>query len=253
MSNPISASARAKIRQAGHFRPSLHVEITGRLRDMIMRHELEPGAWVPEGELCERLGVSRTPLREALKALAAERLVTLYPYRGVAVAELSTDHVGHLFELQSMLETSAATLAATRATDAEIADFEKAHKRMVRFYERGDRKAYFALNEDLHRALVAMSHNPALVEAHATNLVQVQRARFVALDIGRRWAESVEQHTDILEALKARDAKRLAKLVKKHVDATGATVRTAVESYLEDKPASSEKPGGVRRRSPGKT
>jgi DNA-binding GntR family transcriptional regulator len=246
--NPTSNSARAKIRQARHFRPSLHVEITGRLRDMIMRHELEPGAWVPEGELCDRLGVSRTPLREALKALAAERLVTLYPFRGVAVAELSTDHVGHLFELQSMLESSAASLAAERATGTEIADFEKVHKRMVRFYERGDRKAYFALNEDLHKALVAMSHNPALVEAHATKLLQVQRARFVALDIGRRWAESVQQHSDILDALKSRDAKRLARLVRKHVEATGTTVRTAVENYLEGKPASSDKLGGVRRR-----
>ena len=126
-------AARARMPKPPGFRRSLHEELTGRLREMILRHHLLPGQWVPEAELCEDLGVSRTPLREALKALAAEKLVTLYPYRGVAVAELSREHVGHVFEVQSLLESMAAQLACERAAVAEIDAFEKIHKRMVRF------------------------------------------------------------------------------------------------------------------------
>jgi DNA-binding GntR family transcriptional regulator len=233
------------------FRRSLHEELTGRLRDMILRHHLLPGQWVPEAELCEDLGVSRTPLREALKALAAEKLVTLYPYRGVAVAEFSREHVAHVFEVQCMLESKAAELACERAAVDEIDEFEKTHKRMVRLFERGDRKAYFALNQELHRALVAMSHNPVLVETHAGVLVQVERARFLALDIGRRWEDSVSQHDAILLALQARDGDTIRAIVRRHIEETRLAVEAAIEARFGLEPPSPSRPPksrNVRRR-----
>lgn len=206
---------------------------------MILRHELLPGQWVPEAQLCEKLGVSRTPLREALKVLAAEKLVTLYPYRGVAVAELSLDHVGHLFEVQALLESAAARLACERASQVEIARFEHVHHRMVRFFERGDRKAYFALNQELHRALVAMSGNPALVEAHLGVLIQIERARYLALGVARRWKDSVAQHGAILDALRRRDVEAIEAVVTRHVGETRLAVQSAIRVHLEAGDASS--------------
>ena len=195
---------------------------------MIVRHELRPGEWIAEAQLSQALGVSRTPLREALKALASERLVVLHPFRGATVTGLSLEQVEHLFETQAILEAEAARLAASRGSDAEIASFEKKHRRMLGFFARGDRKPYFELNQELHRDLVAMSHNPVIVETHAIILTQVERARFAALDIGHRWEESVAQHEAILLALKARDPQLLATLVGAHVSGTGQTVQAAL-------------------------
>jgi DNA-binding GntR family transcriptional regulator len=233
-----------RVQSARAFRPSLHTELTSRLREMIMRHELRPGEWVPEAELCETLGVSRTPLREALKAIAVERLVILHPNRGATVADLLPEDVDHLFEAQSIIEGAASRLACQRGTDAEIANFAKVHRRMVRFFERKDRKAYFSLNQDLHRLLVAMSHNPSLIETHAGLITQIERARFLALDIGQRWETSMAQHDAILAALQARDGDSIQALVSQHARETHATVRGAVESHGN----AQSSPVGVRRR-----
>ncbi|AMJ62487.1 hypothetical protein AXW83_21230 [Bosea sp. PAMC 26642] len=203
---------------------------------MIVRHELQPGEWIAEAQLSQALGVSRTPLREALKALAAERLVVLHPFRGATVTDLSLEQVEHLFETQAILEAQAARLAASRASAAEIAAFEKKHLRMLGYFTRGDRKPYFELNQELHRDLVAMSHNPVIIETHAVILTQVERARFAALDIGHRWEESVAQHEAILLALKARDIEHLGQLVGIHVIGTGQTVRVALRTLETDLP-----------------
>jgi DNA-binding GntR family transcriptional regulator len=239
------ARSVTKRQGASSFRPSLHAELTSRLREMILRHELRPDEWVPETELCEDLGISRTPLREALKALAAEKLVILHPNRGATVAGLSVHDVEHLFEVQAIIESAAARLACLRASEAEIDAFEKVHHRMVRFFERGDRKAYFTLNQDLHRSLVEMAHNPALLENHAALMVQIERARFLALDIGHRWQDSVAQHKAVFDALRRRDVNQIEEVVRLHVTETGATVRNAVETRLGNPLATTT---GVRRR-----
>lgn len=206
------------------FRSSIHGELVAELRRMIVEHALPPGSRIAEAELCAAFGVSRTPLREALKALASERLVTLQPFRGAVVTGLSAERIAHLFEAQAILESQAARLAATRASAAEIAAFARKHRRMVRLFERGDRKGYFALNQELHADLVALSGNEVLVEAHAAVLVQVERARLAALDVGRRWSDSVAQHAAILAALADRDAERLATTLHDHVVETGAAL-----------------------------
>lgn len=195
---------------------------------MIVRHELRPGAWIAEAQLSQALGVSRTPLREALKALASERLVVLEPFRGATVTGLSPDQVGHLFKSQAIVEAQAARLAASRATESELAAFEKKHLRMLAHFARRERKPYSELNQGLHRDLVAMTHNPVLVETHAIILTQVERARFAAPSIGHRWEASVAEHDAILVALKARDANLLENLVSTHVMTTGQAVQSAL-------------------------
>jgi DNA-binding GntR family transcriptional regulator len=220
----------------------MHDGITAEIRAMIVRHELAPGSRVGEAELSQTLGVSRTPLREALKALAAERLIVLHPFRGATVSELPAEQVSHLFEAQALMESQAAQLACIRARDAEIAAFRSQHERMLRFFRNGNRKSYFAVNQELHRALVAMAHNPILVEAHASIMVQIERARFAALDHAHRWEESIAQHEAIFEALQARDAAGLAEIVRRHVIETGEIVRSALPS------AGTARPRGRARR-----
>ena len=211
------------------FRPSLHSELTSHVRNMILRHELKPSEWVPETELCEQLGVSRTPMREALKVLAAEQLVELHPNRGAMVAALLPKHVDDLFEAQAIIEGVAVKLACERATEDDIEAFRKIHARMIRAFERRERKQYFALNQDLHLSLVAMSHNTALVTAHSTLFMQVERARFLALEVGHRWEDSVAQHEAILTAMSVRDGALAQTLLEAHVRETQDAVRQAVE------------------------
>ena len=206
------------------FRSSIHGGLTAELRRMIVEHALPPGSRIAEAELCATFGVSRTPLREALKALASERLVTLQPFRGAVVTGLSAERIAQLFEAQAILEGQAARLAASRASAAGIAGFARKHRRMVRLFERGDRKGYFALNQELHADLVALSGNGVLVEAHAAVLIQVERARLAALDVGRRWSDSVAEHAEILAALEDRDGERLARTLHDHVMETGSAI-----------------------------
>lgn len=229
-------------RTARAFRPSLHAELTAHIRNMILRHELKPSEWVDEAALCEKLGVSKTPMREALKVLAAEGLVELHPNQGARVAALLPEHVDDLFEAQAIIEGNAARLACQHATEKDVEMFAKIHGRMVRAFKRKERKQYFALNQDLHLALVSMSHNTALVMAHSTLFMQIERARYLALDVGRRWEDSVAQHEEILAALSERDGARAQRLVETHVVATQHAVRRAVERQYPD-----EGPDTVRR------
>ncbi|MCY0148599.1 GntR family transcriptional regulator [Hoeflea sp. G2-23] len=222
------------------------MELTAHIRKMILHHELEPDEWVPESELCEKLGVSRTPLREALKVLASEKLVEIHPNRGAMVASLRPNDVDELFEAQAIIEGSAAFLACERATEEDVEAFRKIHLRMIRCFERRDRTQYFSLNQDLHLALVAMSHNSALVSAHSTLFIQVERARFLALDIGQRWADSVDQHEAILSAVASRNGPLAQKLVEQHILETREAVKAAVEMQNRD----NQKPGRTRPRRP---
>lgn len=121
-------------------------------------------------------------------------------------------------------------MACERASDEEIAAFGKLHRRMVAFFQKGDRKSYFALNQKLHVAVVGMSHNPVLIEIHASVIVQVERARFKALDVGDRWQQSADQHEDIFAALEKRDGKQAALLMREHVLQTGTAVRASLAS-----------------------
>ncbi len=210
------------------FRDSLHSLLTDRLRTMILTQHLKPGDRINELALSASLGVSRTPMREALKVLASEKLVTLFPYRGAIVANLSPDLIGQLFEVEGVIESQAAALACDRATDAELDAFETDHHRMVALFEAGDHAGYFAVNQGLHEALVAMAHNSSLTEVHAGVMAQLERTRYAAPTFEHRWQRAVEQHDVILKMLKARDADSLPGMIRDHVLEIGRVVVTGL-------------------------
>jgi DNA-binding GntR family transcriptional regulator len=225
----IDRPLQGKKRQLG--RPSLHTQAFDALRNMIVRGELAAGERIPETAICETLGLSRTPLREALKLLAAEGLVELRPNQGARISPIHADQINQLFEAVSGIERIAAELAAIRLDVHEIKHLKELQTRMEAYYEADMRDEYFALNQEIHRLIVAGSKNDVLTATHAWLLSRAERARYLALDVHERWTQSVEEHRAILAALEARDSERAGRLLHEHVAHTGnavtATLRNA--------------------------
>ena len=148
-------------------RMSLHEDVVGRLREMILHGELAPGEWIAEMKLCNDLAISRTPLREALKVLASESLITLLPNRGAIVADIRVEEIADLFEIMDALEALIGRLAVDRASDADIAALQSMHEAMVAHHERGARDAYFDLNQAIHQRIAELSGNASLASTYA--------------------------------------------------------------------------------------
>lgn len=197
---------------------ALHSHLVGDIRRLINEGDLKPGSRIQEKTLCERFSVSRTPLREALKVLAVEGLITLLPRRGARVASLDETQLQQVFEVVAALEAEAGRLACGRIDDAGIADIQALHHRMRAHYLRGELSPYFATNQQIHAAIVAAADNPILTATHATLAGRILRPRYLAnrLDTAR-WHTAVAEHEAILAALQQRDAERLAMLLSAHL------------------------------------
>lgn len=209
-------------------RPSLHEELVTRLRQAVVEGVLEPGAKIPERELCESLGVSRTPLREALKVLASEGLVVLEPNRGARISKITMEELEAAFPVIAVLEGLAGELACERATDEEIAAIVARHEDMFRYYEAGDRPGYFKANRDIHGALLSAARNPVLEQQYAMISSRVERARLLANLSDTRWAQAVDEHRVIVEAVKKRDGAKLSGLLKAHLNNKFAALKKAL-------------------------
>src|SRR6202023_3983783 len=171
---------------------SLHGETLTRLRDHIVEGNIPDGGRVPECELCERLGISRTPLREALKVLASEGLVELLPNRGARVRPLSERDLNELFDVMGGLEGLAGRLACENLTDAEIAETERLNYEMYGFYLHRDMHGYFRVNQLIHQKIVEASRNAALLSTYANLARRLRRVRYSANFARKRdrWGEA---------------------------------------------------------------
>ena len=198
-------------------RRTLHDEVLDRLRDMIQEGELRAGERIPERALCDRFGISRTPLREALKVLATEGLIDLLPNRGAAVSRISAEGLREAFEVMGALEALGGELACARITDAEVAAIRRLHDRMVAHHRAGRLNDYFALNQAIHEAILAAADNRMLSALYGRLRGQVQRARFAANLSETRWRQAVAEHEEMMTALEARDAERLGRIMKRHL------------------------------------
>lgn len=198
-------------------RPALSVEITDRMRRMIMEGELKPGEKVPEKALTEHFGVSRTPIREAVKILAHEGLVELVQNRGAVVAPQTADELRELFPVIAALEGAAGELAAAHASDAAIAALGERCVAMRAAYESGDRPTYFDINQQIHAGILKAAGNPTIMRHHAALASRVFRARYQANLSGDRWHAATLEHEAIQAALEARDGKRLGELMREHL------------------------------------
>jgi DNA-binding GntR family transcriptional regulator len=201
-------------------RPTLHGQLVDRVRTLIVEGQLAPGTRIHEGELGKALGVSRTPLREALKVLASEGLVELVQGRGAVVRKLTGKDVAEMLDVLRALETLAARLACRNATDAQIAALRRTHDEMIVFYEAGNRLDYYWRNQAIHAGLADLSGNALLATMHATIQARMKRIRFIGNEDPGGWTAAVAEHREMIAALEARDEARLAAVVARHLDET---------------------------------
>lgn len=210
-------------------RKSLHDALTPGLRELIRDGNLKPGDKISEPRLCEHFGVSRTPLREALKVLAAEGLIELLPRRGAVVAQISADDIKELFPIMAALEGLAGELACERMTDADIDRVRGLHDKMMESYRVGDEDGYLVLNRRIHEAIFDIARNDTLGSMYQQILARMHSHRFIVRKSEASWKNAVEDHQRIMEALASRDKRQLPQLLRKHV--TGTTANIAHE-YL---------------------
>lgn len=209
-------------------RQSLHDAIVGRLRDMIIEGALAPGERIYEGPMCEQLGVSRTPLREALRFLASEGLVELTPNRGASVRRFSAKDVEDMLVVLRAMEELAGRLACARATDEEIAHVRALHDAMSEYYRAGNRMEYYKTNQLIHSTIVALSDNEPLIQAHGLLQSRLKRIRFIGHSGPEKWAAAVNEHNAMMAALEARDGEALAAALGQHLANAWVRVREMV-------------------------
>ena len=193
---------------------ALYQEVADRLREKIFARALEPGAWIDELTLAREWGISRTPLREALKVLAVEGLVTMKVRRGAYVTEMSRDDVTQVYRLLALLESDAAAEAAAAADASQLAELRALHERLER--QARQRDAFFSTNEQFHLKLLEVAGNRWRAQIVADLRKVMKLNRHHSLFRQGRVGESLAEHRALMQALEARDAARAQRLMREH-------------------------------------
>jgi len=199
-------------------RAALHEQVTHRLRQMLVEGRIAPGAKLNERELCEELSVSRTPLREAIKTLAAEGLVELLPNRGAIALQLGEADILNTFEVMAGLEGLSGELAAQRIGEDALNEIKAMHFEMKAAYTRRDLSNYYRLNAAIHRAINAAAGNPVLTATYNQVNARLQALRFRSNQDGEKWARAMEEHDQMVAALEKRDGAALRAVLVAHLD-----------------------------------
>lgn len=223
---------------------TLHETVVVQLRAILLSGELPIGSRIPEAVLCRRLGVSRTPLREALKVLAAEGFVTLRPNRGAIVAPVDPETIGPLFEVKGALERLIGLCAAERATDADIGDLEVLHTALRAALEQNQREEYTRINFAFHQKLAQATRNPILAESYEALQHQIWRYRFAVNMLPERLDHAFAEHERIMIAMRVRARLDLAERLEQHNKLTGEAMAQALKEAL----ARGEGSGNGRRK-----
>lgn len=211
-------------------RPVLAVQVADALRELILEGAIKGGEKIREKELTERFGVSRTPLREAMKILASEGLVELIPNRGAIISQPSEAELADAFPVLAALEAMAGEQAAERATEAELAEIAQLTVKLGASLEANDRPGYFEINQAIHNAILRASRNETLIRTHATIARLVHRARYQANLDRSRWEKALSEHDRIAEALETRQTEEVGRLLKAHMMAKLAAILKAGHS-----------------------
>jgi DNA-binding GntR family transcriptional regulator len=212
-------------------RAPLHVQVAGRLRVLIDSGELAPGTRLNEIELCNTMGVSRTPLREAIRSLATEGLIELQPNRGAIVSIVSQEDVTEILPIMASLEGLGGRLAAMHMDQSKIAQVRKIHDQMIAHYKNNEVAKYFETNRLIHELITEGSGNQTLVDTINSLSAKVRRARFTAQMTKESWAKAVSEHEEMIAALEAQDPDRLEAILVQHVETKRATILGSIEQH----------------------
>lgn len=192
-------------------------QVADYIRNLIIHDRLKPGERIRERAIAETLKVSRTPLRDALKILAMERLVDLAPHRGAVVVHSSEEEIADMLTVYSELEALGGRIACRAASDGDIRRVVHYQDELARAFEVEDRAAYFAANQAFHLSIVAASRNATLIETHGHLNIRLYRIRYLAVMRLQDWTAAAGEHGALVDALKARDGDLLAQLLKDHL------------------------------------
>jgi DNA-binding GntR family transcriptional regulator len=212
-------------------RAPLHVQVAERLRVLIDSGELAPGTRLNEIELCNTMGVSRTPLREAIRSLATEGLIELQPNRGAIVSIVSQEDVTEILPIMASLEGLGGRLAAMHMDQSKIAQVRKIHDQMIAHYKNNEVAEYFETNRLIHELITEGSGNQTLVDTINSLSAKVRRARFTAQMTKESWAKAVSEHEEMIAALEAQDPDRLEAILVQHVETKRATILGSIEQH----------------------
>ena len=196
---------------------ALYQEVAERLRQRIFAHDLAPGSWIDEQTLAEDYGISRTPMREALKVLASEGLVTLKPRRGCYVTELTEQDLDDIFPVLALLEGRCAHEAVSKARSADIALLRAAHDQLERAAARGDVDAFFEANQNFHLQVQQIAGNRWLLQVIDDMRKVLKLNRHDSLSRDGRLGESLAEHRQIMQAIEARDAQAAQQRMQAHL------------------------------------
>lgn len=188
-----------------------------RIKDAILTLQLKPGAPLVEAELAERLGISKTPVRDALLELRREGLVTKIPYSGTFVSEITTEDTREIIEIRAVLEGLAARLATPRLSESDLVHLDSLIDRELDAIDAGNIELAMQLNGEFHEIILAQVENQRLVALVENFEDQLQRFRTLSSQLKGRLRKSAEEHRRVLTALCARDADRAEELFREHL------------------------------------
>jgi DNA-binding GntR family transcriptional regulator len=196
---------------------TLHEEIANNLRDMIMSGELREGDKIKENDLCDMMGISKTPLREALRVLSAEGLIRLIPNRGSYVTTPTFEEIKEMFDVMSVLEGVCARTAAEKMNAKEFSKLEKLHNKLEESFRRRDQKKYIHQNNSYHALVQELAGNKTLNQIVNGLRQKILLYRFQSLNLPERFEQSIREHRDLLAAFRNRDPEKAEMLMTSHL------------------------------------
>lgn len=215
---PITIQRRDNAMNSSRIAPlALYQEVAERLRQRIFSHELKPGGWIDEQTLADQYGISRTPLREALKVLASEGLVTLKPRRGCYVTEISERDLDEIFDVMALLEGQCARKTAETVRDGDLRSLGEIHARLEAAARDDDVNGYFEANQAFHRKVQDISDNRWLLHVIEDLRQVIKLSRHHSLFSEGRLEESLAEHRAILGALERRDPEAAELRMREHI------------------------------------
>lgn len=201
------------------------------LRERIIARQFKPGERLIQDEIADLLGISRTPVRDALQKLAAEGFVTFSPHKGAFVTDFSTNELQEIYAVRIALESYAARLAAERITDAELLQLDALLAQMAQAREQASFSLLFELNRKFHMAIYAAARQQRLFELIANYLELAQRYRLMFHRLENRAEHTVDEHQEILTALRRHDAGAADRLTRAHLQQTQVALIAAMEAH----------------------
>jgi len=216
---------------------SLSQEVARRIREMIRTGRLKQGERLVEKDLCQEMGISRTPLREAFRLLSSEGLIDLIAHKGAYVARPSMKEIREMFEVMAILEGTCARLAGERMTDADFKKVERLHLRLEKHFEEKDHEKYLEVNQRYHTLIQEMTGNKVFNDVISALRQKILLYRYRQLYQPDRFQASVNEHRDLLEAFRRRDPAAAEELMRKHL----MNQCKALRRLYEDKSTATDK------------